>query len=73
MSFVNHRTLYSISFYILSIMLLFIAKPKFIFDEHQLFKPFGIGYNKTLFSFGVFTVVLAMVSFYIFAIIDAIF
>ena len=72
MDFVNHRTIYSVLFYILSISLLFISKPKFMFINSSI-KQFGIGYKKTLFSFGVFTVTLALVSFYAFAIIDVIF
>lgn len=72
MDFVNHRTIYSVLFYTLSILLLFISKPKFMFINSSI-KKFGIGYEKTLFSFGVFTVTLALISFYAFAIIDVIF
>jgi len=73
MRFINHRVLYSVAFYVLTIMLVFISKPRLIFDENEIIKPFGIGHNKTLFSFGVFTVSLALISFYVFAIIDVVF
>ena len=73
MRFINHRVLYSVAFYVLTIMLVFISKPRLIFDENERIKLFGIGYNKTLFSFGVFTVSLALISFYVFAIIDVVF
>jgi hypothetical protein len=36
-------------------------------------KTFGVGYDKTMFSFGVFSVVLAIISFYVFCIIDLVF
>jgi hypothetical protein len=38
-------------------------------------KPFGVGgeNNKTVFSLGVFVIVLAILSFYIFALLDLIF
>jgi hypothetical protein len=63
--------MYSIFFYVLILLLLFVAKPPIVFDKDGYFKDFGIGgTNNTLFSFGVFTVALAVLSFYIFAIID---
>lgn len=67
------RVMYSVLFFVLLILLLFISKPSVMFDEHGNFKPFGIGSEKTLFSFGVFTVVLAIVSFYVFTLLDIIF
>lgn len=44
-----------------------------MFENNGDFKNFGVGSDKTLFSFGVFTVVLAIISFYIFCIIDVVF
>lgn len=73
MRFINHRVLYSVAFYILTIMLIFISKPKIIFNQDETIKQFGIGHHKTLFSFGVFTVLLALISFYVFAVIDVLF
>jgi hypothetical protein len=56
-------------------MLIFVAKPSLMFDSHTgQFKNFGIGETqKTLFSFGVLVVVVALLSFYVFAMIDLIF
>ncbi len=44
-----------------------------MFEENGDIKPFGLGIDKTMFSFGVFAVVLAVISFYLFCIIDVIF
>jgi len=73
MNFVNKRVLYSILFYILIVMLIFVAKPPLMFDNRGQFKNFGFGSNKTLFSFGVLITAIALVSFYVFAVIDLIF
>jgi len=73
MKFVNQRVLYSIVFYILVVMLIFVAKPPLMFDSTGQFKDFGIGTHKTLFSFGVLITSVALVSFYIFALIDLVF
>jgi hypothetical protein len=69
----NTRLLYAIAFFVLLIMLIFTSKPTMIFNKDGTLKPFGIGEEKTMFSFGVFTVVLAILSFYFFCIIDLIF
>jgi hypothetical protein len=50
-----------------------MSKLSVIFDKDGKLRPFGIGDNKTMFSFGVFTVVLAILSFYFFCVIDIIF
>ena len=73
MRFVSPRVLYSICFYVLIIILLFVATPPLIFDKSRNFRQFGIGEKKTMFSFGVFVVSIAFLSFYLFAIIDLIF
>jgi hypothetical protein len=45
-----------------------------MFSTNGDVRPFGVGGdNKTVFSLGVFVIVLAIVSFYIFAVIDVIF
>jgi len=71
--FVNQRVIYAVLFYILLIMLIIISKPSVLFTDEGGIKPFGIGEDKTMFSLGVFTVVLAILSFYIFCLIDLIF
>jgi hypothetical protein len=45
-----------------------------MFDRQQQFKNFGIGGSeKTLFSFGVLISIVALISFYLFAVIDLVF
>lgn len=46
------------------------AKPKLMFNDNQV-KPYGIGKNKTLFSYQLVTIILALLLFYIFEIITA--
>lgn len=70
---VNSRVVYSVLFYLLLIILLNLAKPSMIYDQDGKPKEFGIGDDKTMFSLGVLTVVLAILCFYTFCIIDLIF
>lgn len=44
-----------------------------MFEDSGDIKKFGIGEDKTLISFGVFTVVCAILSFYVFCFIDMFF
>lgn len=67
------RIIYSIMFFLLVIILIVLTKPSLMFEPNGGIKAFGIGEEKTMFSFGVFTVVFSMASFYIFCIIDMIF
>ena len=55
------------------LVLIVLAKPTLMFEPNGSLKPFGIGEDKTMFSFGVFTVVLAILSFYVFCLIDLVF
>lgn len=71
--FINTRIIYSVLFYVLLIVLIIIAKPSMMFDDHGNLKMFGIGEEKTMFSLGVLTVVLAILSFYVFCLIDLVF
>lgn len=73
MNWINTRIVYSILFYVLAMTLLVIAKPNTVFDRDGTIKPFGVGEDKTLFSLGVYAVVLAVMSFYVFCIIDLVF
>ena len=69
---VNTRIVYSILFYILLMILILLAKPSVMFDSDNNIKIFGTGNDKTMFSFGVFSVIVAIISFYIFSMIDLI-
>lgn len=73
MNLISARIIYSILFYLLLLVLISISQPQFIFDQDGRMKEFGVGSDKTIFSFGVFGVVLAIVSFFIFCLIDVIF
>ena len=69
----SSRVVYSVLFYVLLIVLIILAKPSIMFDSNENLKIFGVGENKTMFSLGVASVVLAIVSFYVFCIIDLVF
>lgn len=73
MPLLNGRILYAILFYVLLIVLLVMAKPSIMFDADGSIRPFGVGEEKTMFSVGVFSVVLALVSYYVFCLVDMIF
>jgi hypothetical protein len=73
MKYISARIIYSILFYVLLIILIILAKPSVIFEKDGSLKQFGIGDDKTMFSLGVFTIVLAVLSFYVFCMIDLIF
>lgn len=73
MKFANSRVIYSLLFSILTIILVVVSRPVSMFYPDGNIIPFGVGENTTVFSFGVFSLVLAIVSFYIFSVIDLIF
>lgn len=73
MNWINTRIVYSVIFYVMLMTLLVIAKPNSIFDRDGCIRPFGVGEDKTLFSMGVYAVVLAVMSFYVFCVIDLVF
>lgn len=70
---INSRVVYSIVFYILLMVLIILSKPSIMFNTNGKIKEFGISDDKTMISLGVFTVLSAIVSFYVFCIIDLIF
>ena len=67
------RIIYSVTFYILLIILISILKPEIMFNKDGDIISFGLNKNETLYSFGVFSVLSAIVTFYLFCIIDLIF
>ena len=70
----NSRVIYSVIFFILLLVLLYTSKSSIMFEQDgKEIKKFGLGHEQTLFSFGIFTIVLAIASFYLFCIIDLIF
>ena len=78
MKFMTGRVVYSLLFYVLAVLLLFVAKPSMMFSTDGQFKAFGVGSTtdgkpKTVVSFGVAIVVFSIMSFYMFALIDLVF
>lgn len=73
MVFVNSRIVYALLFYILLIILVIVSKPSVMFERDGSIRPFGVGEDKTMFSLGVFSIVFAILSFYIFCLVDMIF
>lgn len=73
MALINSRIVYAVLFYVLLIMLIILAKPTMMFESDGSIKQFGVGEDKTMFSVGVFSVILALVSYYIFCLVDMIF
>jgi hypothetical protein len=70
---INSRIVYSVLFYSLVIILIVVSRPPLIFDYDGSIKPFGVASDHTMISFGVIAVVLAILSFYVFCLIDLIF
>lgn len=70
---INQRTTFTVSFYVLVVILMILAKPSFMFEEDGRIRQFGVGDGKTIVSLGVIVVVFSIISFYIFACIDVIF
>jgi hypothetical protein len=74
------RLLYSVPFYILLMTLLCLARPAFMFqrvgedvDSPGAIRAFGAGPSATVYSFGVMSIAAAILSFYIFCILDIFF
>jgi hypothetical protein len=74
MKYLKSRIAYSITLYILIMILLFTMKPKFIFNDDGSLKSYGVNdESKTIYSLGVISISAAIISFYFFCIIDLIF
>ena len=67
---VNNRLLYAVIFYILVITLVYLSRTPLIFDAEGRLKQFGVGKNKTPYSFGILVGTGAIISFYIMLLID---
>ena len=68
--FINKRLIMSISFFVLSMLLIITSKPSFLFNPDGSIKEFGLDTNQTIYSLGVFVVTLCIIIFYIFSMID---
>lgn len=70
----NSRVSYSIIVFILSMIILFIVKPKIAFDGDGNIKKFGVhSKTDTIYSIGVLSIVLSIIIFYMFCLIDLVF
>lgn len=67
----NTRLFYSVSVFILAMLIIGYTKPSFLFDTRDgSFREFGVGKEKTVYSMGVVVVTLSSVVFYIFSMVD---
>ena len=73
MKYLSSRIIYSIILYVLIMSLIYVVKPKAIFNDDDSIKSYGIKQNQTIYSLGVVSIILSIVSFYFFCIIDLIF
>ena len=68
---INGRIIYSTLLFTMLMILVYLQKPTMMFRRDDALKSFGI--NKNIVSLGVFTIVCAIISFYVFAMVDLIF
>lgn len=65
------RIAYSILVFTLSMVLLFIVKPKIAFDSNGSLRKFGVNESgSTIYSVGVLTACISIIIFYSFCVID---
>ena len=61
----NNRVKYSITIYLVLVIILVLSKPKFFFKENGQFKEFGTGSGKTVIPFWLVLLVCAILSYYL--------
>ncbi len=66
----TNRVLYALVAYFGIVCLLVITKPKFLFNKEGDLKPFGFSPHQSPVSFGFISVVMPIVLFYTFLMID---
>jgi hypothetical protein len=66
----SKRVIYSILFFIAIMSILIVTKPKSFYQKDGKLKCFGMYGDDTLFSLGFITIVVAILVFYMFCIID---
>ncbi len=67
------RVIYSLLFYLLLITLIMTAKPSVVFAPDGAIKPFGVARDMTMCPLGVVTVLCAILSSYVFTLIDVVY
>ena len=74
MKYLNSRISYSVTLYVLIMVLVFTMKTKFIFNEDGSIKSYGVNDDKkTIYSLGVISISAAILAFYFFCIVDIVF
>ena len=68
-----YRVLYSSLFFIIVMLIVVTSKPSPIYDDRGTVIPFGVGPGKTLLSLGTATVLVAVLSFFLFTSLDVLF
>lgn len=71
--FISSRIIYATFFYIFVISIIILKQPDQFFDENGNILSFGTRDNQSIFSLNYLSCILAIVSYYIFAVIDFIF
>lgn len=66
----NKRLFLSSIFFILSMILVTATRPSFLFNRDGSIKEFGLEKNQTIYSLGVLVVILCILIFYFFSLID---
>jgi len=61
----NNRVKYSITIYLVLVIILVLSKPNFFFKENGQFKEFGTGAGKTVIPFWLVLLVCAILSYYL--------
>jgi hypothetical protein len=61
----NNRVKYSITIYLVLVIILVLSKPKFFFKQNGQFKEFGTGAGKTVIPFWLVLLVCAIFSYYL--------
>ena len=57
MKYLSSRIIYSILLYVLIMSLIYVVKPKIIFNDNGSIKSYGIQKNQTMYSLGVVSVI----------------
>ena len=72
-NYLKSRVVYAVMFYLLLSLLLFTAKPRVFFNDDGALKRYGLMTGETLFPMSIVCYVAAILSFYVFAVIDLVF
>lgn len=63
---INFNLKYIIIIYLFIGIMIWVQKPKLIFDDQNNIKPFGVGKKKTIFYYPLILIVLACCIYFVF-------